>query len=261
MNIKSIKRLFLKVIKPFSWFSLGFLIGASSIILWYCLCDTKLVRSNSYDPWQIAYYFFGICGSIGTCLAVVVALYKESFMKWLYSPKLEFSLVDKGVTEILGEDKNVLFANSYECYLAIENTGSLAALGCKVLINEIRYSKSKSKDTKIIKNIQRKPLNWIFSSVDIPVGIESKIKLFDIVNPNANGFPTEGEDKIPAKINLNGCLTELNKPKGGFWEIYYYVTCKNGDASKFCLTIEWNGEFKGRATEMLEILNTEIISL
>jgi len=43
-----------------------------------------------------------------------------------------------------------------------------------------------------------------------------------------------------------------------FGEIDYFVSCKNGDVSKFVAKIEWNGEFKSRATDMIDVLKVQI---
>lgn len=76
---------------------------------------------------------------MGTVLAVIVALTKESIMKWLYAPSLTTSLIDSGVTENISENQRVPEANSFECFASIDNNGSLAALGCKVYVSDIKY--------------------------------------------------------------------------------------------------------------------------
>ena len=65
----------------------------------------------------------------------------------------------------------------------IENHGSLAALGCKVFINDVKYGKS-DKNIKSVKSCKKKQLRWTASEVDMPIGIPNRIKLFEIINPN-----------------------------------------------------------------------------
>lgn len=44
----------------------------------------------------------------------------------------------------------------------------------------------------------------------------------------------------------------------GVWAIEYFITCKNGEVFKFKINIDWNGEFKSRATDMTEVLTIKI---
>lgn len=240
------------------WIMLGILIGSGSVILWYCFSHTTISNNSTYDSWQIAYYFFGIIGAIGTVLAVIVALAKESIMRWLYSPNLNVELVDNGITEIINlESSDVPISSSFECYVSVENNGRLAAIGCKAFINDIKHGKTTS-NIKTIKNARKKQIHWLAAEVDMPVGIPNKLKLFEIVNPNSVGTPQPGNNNIAPKILFNGCDLTDNYVKKGYWEVAYFITCKNGEVSKFNLSVEWNGEYKSRATEMTEVLKIQL---
>lgn len=250
------RKICLKWLGPIGWFLLGGFCGCGSIILWYCLSGTNLKAQASYDPWDIAVKIFQIIGSIGTALAVIVALTKEAIMKWLYSSSLTISLTDNGITENISEDQRVPEANSFECLANIDNKGSLAALGCKVYVSDVRYGKSKT-NIKSIKNSGGKQLRWTSPMVDIPIGIPSKIRLFEIVNPNSVGTPENKEVANP-KISFNGLELKNHYLEKGCWAIEYYISCKNGNVSKFVLNVEWTGEFKSRATDMAEVLKVQI---
>ncbi len=191
-------------------------------------------------------------------MAVIVALAKESIMNWLYKPRLSVTLEEEGVTEILRQDQRVPEANAYRCYVCIENNGSFSAKGCKVNISEIKDLKNNK--PKSIRSAIRKQLYWTSQSVDLPVGIPSRLQLFEIKNPNNIGTPnTTSDTTSKPKINFNGCnLSDAYRQKGK-WSIDYYISYTNGDAFKFSVLIEWNGEFKSRATEMKEILTVNII--
>lgn len=257
MNTTSFKRKFLQFIGPLTWFLIGFIIGIVAIVLYYCLSDINIKKQESYDPWILAHYLFAILGSIGTILAVIVALGKEAILKWLYRPRLKVTPVDNGIMEILNENTRVPEALSYECHVSIENIGSLVAMGCKVFISDIKYSKTSKKDCKTIKTAKNKQLYWISNEVDLPIGIANKIKLFEIVNPGSVGTP-QSDNSHPPIIKFNGCNLPTKQTQKGCWIIDYYVCCKNGDAMKFNLIIEWSGEFKSRATDMNEILKIQI---
>lgn len=246
----------LKWLKPIFLVLAGILIGSGGLVLWFCFSNTKIKTDNEYDPWLISYYLFQIIGAIGTVMAVVVALSKEAIMKWLYSPSLEISLVDNGVTENIPETLKVPVATSFECLACVDNKGSLAALGCRVYVSDIKHGKSKA-NVKSIKNFKSKQLMWTSSGVDVPIGIPSKIKLFEIINPNSIGTPGENTTESP-RILFNGLELKNYQSEKGCWIIEYYISCRNGKVSKFSLIVEWNGEFKSRTTDMEEVLNVEI---
>lgn len=250
------RKICLKWLGPLGWFLLGGLCGCGSIILWYCLSGTTLKVQDFYDPWDIAVKLFQIIGSVGTVLAVIVALTKEAIMRWLYTPSLTTSLIDSGITENISETQRVPEANSFECFASIDNKGSLAALGCRVYVNNVKYGKSKN-NIKSIKNSGGKQLRWTSQMVDIPIGIPSRISLFEIVNPNSVGTPGKETAENP-KISFNGLELKNYYLEKGFWAIEYYISCKNGNASKFVLNVEWTGEFKSRATDMAEVLKVQI---
>lgn len=100
-------------------------------------------------------------------------------------------------------------------------------------------------------------MQWTSSGVDVPIGIPSKIRLFEVINPNSIGTPGENSSEKP-RILFNGLELKNNQSEKGYWIIEYYISCRNGKVSKFSLNVEWNGEFKSRTTDMEEVLNVEI---
>ena len=246
-----------KIIAPLSWFIFGALSGVTAVIVWYCFSVSKIKPNESYDPWLIAHYLFSIFGAVGTILAVIVALAKESIFQWLYKPRFTVSLEEDGISEIIRQDQKIPEATSYCCYVSIENNGSLAAKGCRVNISEIKDLSNKK--PKLIKSAIRKPLYWTSQYVDIPVGIPTRLKLFEIKNPNSVGTPNTTNATIKPKINFNGCTLNDSYRQKGKWSIDYFISYTNGNAFKFSVLIEWNGEFKSRATDMKEILEVKLI--
>lgn len=129
-------------------------------------------------------------------------------------------------------------------------------MNCKIYVSNIKYGKSKA-NIKSIKNSGNKQVRWTSSVVDIPIGIPSRIKLFEIINPNSVGTPGK-EVTVNPKISFNGLELKNQYLEKGYWSIEYYISCKNGNASKFVLNVEWTGEFKSRATDMIDVLNVQI---
>lgn len=248
----------LKLINPITLLLLGAIIGGGIVSLCICFNQTKIKTDVSYDLWLILYYVFHIIGAVGTLLAVIVALTKESIMKWLYAPALKVSPLDDFITEIFPKgNQKVPVASSFEYYVKIENNGSLAAFNCKTYISDIKHGNSINK-ARSIKNAKCKPLRWTSLDFDIPVNIPTKIKLFEITNPDFIGTPSENNDNQKPIIRFNGCELKKHQLEKGVWIIEYYISCKNGEPKSFIATIEWNGEFKSRAQEMAEELTVQI---
>lgn len=252
------RKILLRWIKPLALIFLGVIIGTGTLVLWFCFSATNIEPAEAYDPWEISGHFFEIIGAVGTILAVIVALSKESIMKWLYAPALKTSLVDDGITEnIPNENQRVPEASTFECYIRIDNSGSLAALGCRMYISDIKFGRLRS-NVKSVKNLSNRQLKWSAPNVDIPVGIPSKVRLFEIVNPNSIGTPSSDTVGKNPTIVFNGCELKKNQSEKGVWVIEYYISSRNGDAKTFTATVEWNGEFKSRATDMSEVLKVQI---
>lgn len=224
----------------------------------------KLSHGNaeSTDPWRAGYYVFAIIGSVATLAAVIVALYKEEFMRWINSPDLEFSLIGNGL--VANNDSQVgVTPDNYECSIRITNKGTSIATGCKVFIHALKYNKNRNKerlkpDNKV-KN--KKQLFWTSANVDIPVDIPSDIMLFQILNPNKIGTPQVGNATQNPKIVLNGCQLAKDKSEKGMWEIEYYISMKSGNVCKFLLTIDWDGSWCDNEDDMLDKVKIELKKL
>ncbi len=68
-----------------------------------------------------------------------------------------------------------------------------------------------------------------------------------------------GKGKEPGTIVVYASCDSLQRQCEYYdWTIEYYISCKNGNASKFVLNVEWSGEFKSRATDMTEVLKVQI---
>lgn len=253
-----LKRFTHKALIPVFWFILGIAVAVCSIIYWYYSNNVTINQHVVYEPLQALYYIFSIVGAIGTVFAVVVALTKESIMKWLYKPRLHAELVDDGITEILKDDiQGVLKASSFQCYVKIENFGSFAALGCRAQISDVSYASNKRLNS--LPNVSKRVLLWDAGYVDIPVNMKTKLLLFEIKNPNSIGTPKDSS-KQPQKpvIQFNGCSLDISKRQKGKWQIDYFISSKNGNIYSFRIEIEWGGVFKNRATEMRDVLSVKL---
>lgn len=236
------------------WLIIGILVGFSAVVLWFNWSRTEITHEQNYDSWLITSYVFSIIGSMGTVAAVIVALFKEEFFKRIYAPKVKVSLIDNGFVECLKDARqDTPVSEKYECVVNIINEGRQAAFDCKSLVSDIRYSLAANGNMSTINSLSRKNLAWTSDNVILPVGVPNRLVLFTINNPGLFGTPSESSQQKP-KILFNGCELSDHYLEKGCWELDYFITYQNGGVKKFRLTIEWNGDFKSRKTEMKEVL-------
>lgn len=238
------------------FFIVGFFVGIiSKFGLWSLIDPTKKA-----GLWEVINYVFSSLGAIGTCAAVVVALGKESILRYFSHPNVEIGLVDEdGISEDIDSEQQTPQASCYNCVLRVKNSGSAQAKTCFAAIEHIRYADRKGKTLREIKDYQNNntQLTWEGEGVDLPKGISKEIRLFYIDAPGSSVTPGEQHQDIPL-LEINGFKLKDNQSKKGVWEILYYISYDSGEHIRFKLSIDWDGTWKSRKTEMKEVLKVKL---
>ena len=225
----------------------------------------------SYDPdtkygaWEIIYYLSAIITAFGTVGAVFVALFKERLVRLFSCPNLELSMKDdKCFSEDVDSEQQNPTSSQYLGILNVNNKGNIVATGCDVFIEKVQYAKTKDKRMKDITDAESKRrLTWESGRVDVPVNIPKQVLLFKIDQANAYGTPSSsGNQKgVQCHLQLNGMKLRDNMSEKGVWEITYYINNFETGHTRFRLTIDWNGEWKTRKTEMADVLKVKFETL
>ena len=238
---------------------IGFLIGKfCSVGLW-----NYVDFSQKASPWEVFYYTFSAFGVIGTCSAVLVALAKDSIIRFFSHPNVEISLSeDDGISEEVDYEQQTPQANCYNCVLRVKNSVSVQAKTRSAVMEQIKYAEKKGKSSKEIKDYQNgQPiLGWEGDGIDLPKGISKDIRLFHINAPGRSVTPSEQGTDEP-HIELNGFKLKDFQSRKGYWEILYYISYDSGEHIHFKLTVEWDGTWKSRKTEMKDVLNVKLEKL
>lgn len=239
---------------------LGWFIG------WISNKNSWIVYSSEkkYGVWEIIYYISAVITAFGTLGAVFVALFKDRIARLFSSPDLVLEMNDdKCFCEEVDSEQQTPISSQYQGLLNITNKGNVVASGCEVYIASVKYKKSKEKNFKDITDAETKrKLFWEAAKVDLPVEIPKQIWLFRIDKPNSFGTPTSSNaQSAQPHLQLNGIKLKDNYSEKGIWEISYYINNVENGHTRFKLTIEWNGVWKTRKTEMTDVLkvNFEII--
>lgn len=199
----------------------------------------------------ILYYSFTILGAIGTCAAVIIALFSEEIKMWLYKPNISIQFKeDAGFSEIIDENDSIPIAESYRCFLQFEDQGFVNVADCSLKVVDIKHGKNKEKVKTIKTWAGTKRVNpYPFEiSVDYPY----ELKILSINNPNLYGTPTDNPHT--PLISIYGLYLDDRYREKGYWEIHYCLVSRNGNSIKFKISVDWDGEFSSRKTEMKDHL-------
>ncbi len=218
-----------------------------------------------YGIWEIIYYMASVFAAFGTVGAVVVALFKEKIMRLFNHPEIVLLMKDeKYFSEDVDSEQQNPSSSQYRGLLEVNNKGNVPATGCEVFIEKVQYAKNKEKKLRDILDMEsKKKLMWDAPKVDVPINIPKQILLFKIDKPNAYGTPSASDEQqeTPCHLQLNGIKLRDNYSKKGIWEITYYISNNEIGHLRFKLTIDWNGEWKMRKTEMIDVLKVKFETL
>jgi len=218
-----------------------------------------------YGAWEVIYYIATVLAAFGTVGAVVVALFKEKIMRLLNHPDIVLTMKDeKCFAEDIDSEQQNPSSSQYRGLLKVDNKGNVPATGCEVFIEKVQYAKSRDKKLKDITDTgQKSKLMWDSPKVDVPVNIPKQILLFKIDKPNAYGTPSEAgaPQNTPCHLQLNGIKLKDNCSEKGIWEVTYYINNNEIGHLRFKLSIDWNGEWKTRKTEMIDVLKVKFETL
>lgn len=218
-----------------------------------------------YGIWEIIYYIAAIITAFGTLGAVFVALFKEKIDRLFTCPNLVLTMKDdKCFSEDVDSEQQNPMSSQYLGILNVHNQGNIVATSCEVFIEKVQYAKTRDKRLKDITDAESKrKLTWEAHRVDVPVNIPKQVMLFKIDKPNAYGTPSASNNPQGAQchLQLNGMKLRDNMSEKGVWEITYYISNLETGHTRFRITIDWNGEWKTRKTEMVDVLKVKFDTL
>lgn len=210
-----------------------------------------------------SYYFFQILGGIGTCMAVVVALFKDSIKTFIWHPKFNFELLEEGIIEVINHNDNNPTADSYKGILRVMNDGNDSAKRCEITIEKIEYAQRGTNVFDTIHDFKgKRRVDWGSDSIIIPKGKFRDIDLYKITK--ATRLPQEGNGgNQPAEpesylIDLYGPEIEDKYRKAGKLRICYCLSYDDGLFRNFTLSIDGDGLWRGRKEELRRYFNLNL---
>ena len=210
------------------------------------------------DYWNMAYYTFAIMGSIGTVLAVIVALEKETFNQILYSPEFEVSSSSRS-PKVTMSSTDTKVVQKYSQYLRITNIGAADAKGCKIELVRLSFDKNKHHKFKEISPLEQSAMTCGSGDGLITKQNPYEFLLFEVVNPGVESNPNpNNQDVRTASIVFNGITLLPRHASMGQYILEYRLSCE-GDVSKsFTVEVDWGGEWSDDVDEMIDKFETRV---
>ena len=131
--MKNRKKIFKCIICIILIISLVFVILPQVLLDWHNVSEAYINRMI------ILYYSFSILGALGTCTAVLIALFSEEIKMWLYKPNINIHFKEEdGFIEKIDEFEQYPYADSYRCILEFEDVGFVNAIAYNDYIKKQR---------------------------------------------------------------------------------------------------------------------------
>nr|WP_314370514.1 hypothetical protein [uncultured Acinetobacter sp.] len=194
-----------------------------------------------------------VISSLVTVLAMIVALFKEDIRGLFIKPKLDLSKDNKlnEVTQRLGQ--NNVEAMNYHYTTYVQNTGNIPAKEVEVYLTSLKHKKNNEQSYKDIE-IDSIPLTWKNSEskqIMIPRNSRKSLILFQVLPPSNVSTPDQpppnASNQSQIQIGTNKYSVDVET---GEWDVVFSIYADNAKPINIHLTINWNGTWESRLTEM-----------
>lgn len=201
-------------------------------------CDSKS---------SLMYYTFAVISGNGTFWAVIVALFSQQILDWLFACRCDISLRDDNFIGYV-EDAAIVM---YENYLLLSNPSSSVIRDCEIVIKKIMYKQNPANNLKKISKIET---NLIWPNgrkkCNIRKGDSLEIPLARILPNTPMGVPNHQNNIEQTHLVIEGASIPRQYNKQGTWEIEYEILSRQEIISKFKIIINWSGEWCDVEREM-----------
>ncbi len=218
------------------------------------LLEEPLTRAEHYAT------IINIVVAIGTIAAVVVALFQNEIRSWFKKVTFKTSLISEDIIEDLITDNDVKKAAKYHNHIQFVNDGNINAQNCELYLETAEFCSDNGGAQSV--PVGNDPIVWnnIGGMVYIPSQGKKVLPIFEITAPQKSTNPDRKSDTVkPSEYILLG-LPRMEAQKG-VWELTYCLYSINSKPHRFKFTVDWNGEWEIRQTEMKKILKLKVETL
>lgn len=246
------------------WFILPSLLLGTVIGLCipYCLvsgsCPTPLLQVCQHSFWD---WFLRIVQVVGSIAVVIVALFKEDWMAYRYTPSLKLETSYDDLTENLVHDGNSDIVDSYRVKLRLANEGKSPANNLRVYVDKIVFRESSKSLTS--EDILKEPFAIFLDkgndTVCLPKYGELSTEWLSMmmVTPKS---PVDGAELPPQLSMFIGRSFEVDaEHQSGLLDITFKIVCDGMKPQTNTLRVEWNGKWRSRKSDLVSVFGYEWI--
>lgn len=227
---------------------IGIFIGLCIPYALFSECQMSLLGICKHVFWDWALRVLQVIGTLG---AVIVALYKEPLQRRLVRPKLCLDL--ESMQEQLVKEGDNDIANAYNGKIKVSNVGSNRANNIVVSIEQIIYRRFAATQTPQILQDLSVPIRPI-NGKDIaclPTDDDVTFTWFSVLKAQSQELDGVVQS-IPMKFII-GSKEIAGSCFSGLIDVTFKLKCDELKPQLKTLTIEWNGEWKGRQVDMVKV--------
>lgn len=234
---------------------IGYLIGVHLPYNWNPIVVSDAPMSKT-DYYQLITSIFE---AIGTCAAVIVALFLNEIRAWFKKVTFEIKLGNDDAVEEIVDIKGVKKAIKYHNHIQFFNKGNINAQNCELYLENAEFFLENSSRCANSLSVGNEPISWnnANTSVYIPSQGKKVLHIFEMTAPQKQTNPDGKIDNIkPVEYVFLG-LPSMEAKKGK-WELTYCLYSTNSKPQRFKYSVVWNETWEDRQTEMKNMLTMKL---
>lgn len=238
---------------------LGAVIG---LCIPYCLvsgsCPTPLLQVCQHGFWD---WFLRVVQVVGSIAVVIIALFKEDWMAYWYTPSLKLETSYDDLTENLVHDGISNSVDSYRVKLRLTNEGKSPANNLRVYVDKIVFRESSKSLTS--ENILKDsfPLFLYKGSDTVCLSKYGELSTEWLSIMKVTSKTSADRSELPPQLSMFiGRSFEVDaEHQLGLMDITFKMVCDGIKPQTKTLRVEWNGKWRSRKSEILSVLGYEWI--
>ena len=222
------------------------------------ICPEPLLQVCGHGFWD---WFLRILQVVGSLAAVIVALFKEDWLAYWYTPSLKLETSYDDLIENLVHDGNSDIADTYRVKLRLTNEGKSTANNLRVYVDRIIFRDSSKSLTS--EDILKEPFPLLLDkgndTVCLPKYGELSTEWLSLmmVTPKS---PVDDSVLPPSVVMFIGRSFWVNEEYySGLLDITFRMVCDGLKPQTKILRVQWNGKWRSRKSELLSGLGYEWI--
>lgn len=228
----------------------------------YCLfssiCPEPLLQVCQHSFWD---WFLRVLQVVGSIAVVILALFKEDWMAYRYTPslKLETSYDDLAENLVHYGDSDIV--DSYRVKLRLTNEGKSTANNLRVYVDRIVFRESSKSLTS--EDILKEPFAIMLDkgndTVCLPKYGELLTEWLSMMKVTSKS-PADGSELPPQLSMFIGRSFGVDaEHQSGLLDITFKMVCDGIKPQTKTLRVQWNGKWRLRKSDLVSVLGYEWI--